>query len=148
MAEQEQQKREFKNMTGGHLGAVIINRKGEPEGVSIPPGETIFLSDEEQELTANAPRRAEDNPFLPRDIVIHDIKNGDVLDEYTEPPLKPVDEKRPIPGATAGDGGGDTTADDGEDDGKPPEGEYQAEEEVATPEARKAPAKKRAKATA
>jgi hypothetical protein len=56
-------KSQFKNTSGGILGATTLDGKGEPKGIPLWPDETIWLSEEEQALTANAPRHEEDNPF-------------------------------------------------------------------------------------
>jgi hypothetical protein len=59
-----EQKQQFHNETGGYLGVVVLNVKGEEVGVSVPPDGYVFLSAAEQRLTANAPRNPKDNPFV------------------------------------------------------------------------------------
>lgn len=55
-------KSEFRNDTEGQIGVVVIDNNKE-RGIAVAPGKTIWLSESEQILTANAPRRDEDNPF-------------------------------------------------------------------------------------
>lgn len=57
------QKDEFRNTSSGWCGAVTIDGRGDHHGTAVAPGETIWLSEEEQIATANAPRKDEDNPF-------------------------------------------------------------------------------------
>jgi hypothetical protein len=53
---------QFENTSASVLGVVkIINR--ESKGLPVQPGERVWLNAEEQQLTAQAPQRAEDNPF-------------------------------------------------------------------------------------
>jgi len=53
---------EFINESAGYVGAVVL-QKGEPTGISVEPGASVWLTEEEQILTANAPTKDEDNPF-------------------------------------------------------------------------------------
>lgn len=57
-------KDEFVNTSDGWIGAVQIDHNGRAHGISVEPGGSVFLSEEEQILTANAPRMDEDNPFI------------------------------------------------------------------------------------
>jgi len=57
-----QERSEFVNESSGYCGAVVLE-KGEPKGISVEPGAAVWLTEEEQILTANAPARDEDNPF-------------------------------------------------------------------------------------
>jgi hypothetical protein len=54
---------EFKNVSGGVQGAVIVDVTGKPKGIPVSDGDSVWLTEAEEILTANAPRRAEDNPF-------------------------------------------------------------------------------------
>lgn len=56
-------KDEFINTTDGWLGVVEINHENRAIGTSVEPGGSCFLNEEEQILTANAPRMDADNPF-------------------------------------------------------------------------------------
>lgn len=53
---------EFTNESGGFVGVVFIE-DGKRRGGSVRPGDSVWLSEEEQIATANAPRRDADNPF-------------------------------------------------------------------------------------
>jgi len=57
-------KSKFQNDSQGVLGVVQFNVEGKPVGVPVPYHGIVFLSEEEQILTANAPRNESDNPFL------------------------------------------------------------------------------------
>jgi hypothetical protein len=57
-------KSKFQNDSQGVLGVVQFNVEGKPVGVPVPYKGVVFLSEEEQILTANAPRNESDNPFL------------------------------------------------------------------------------------
>lgn len=97
------EKQEFKNTTQGVVGAVRIDRKGDEIGVPVQPGESVFLSQEEQIATANAPRSKADNPFLPQPFKIVDELTAEVVEEGVRPSLELVGEARdlarPIGGA-------------------------------------------------
>lgn len=54
----------FRNVTDGVIGAVAINEEGKREGIPVKPGETVELSEQEQQLTARAPRSPADNPLV------------------------------------------------------------------------------------
>jgi hypothetical protein len=47
---------EFRNDSGGFIGVITINARGDRVGIAVPPGESVWLSEEEQIETANAPR--------------------------------------------------------------------------------------------
>lgn len=79
-------KREYKNNTSGWLGVITLDHLGQEQGVSVEPGETVWLSDAEAVLTARAPRRPEDNPFNERTYVVVDPTTG----QRTEVKLRPL----------------------------------------------------------
>lgn len=56
-------KDEFENTTEGHIGVITLDPTGKERGIAVRPKATIWLTEAEQILTANAPRRDEDNPF-------------------------------------------------------------------------------------
>jgi hypothetical protein len=58
-----QLKSKFENVSKGVAGAVVIGLDGKPQGVPVPFKGVIWLSEEEEILTANAPRNEADNPF-------------------------------------------------------------------------------------
>lgn len=89
-------KQQFRNATDGFVGAVVIGPKGDELGVPVEPGGTVWLSEAEQMLTANAPRRPEDNPFIEQ-VVIRRNPETDAEEEVKITPLIPVDEGRYVP---------------------------------------------------
>lgn len=56
-------KRKFENPTQGYVGATILDDDNKPKGMPVEPGGSIWLSQAEERLTAEAPRLAENNPF-------------------------------------------------------------------------------------
>lgn len=58
------EKAEFKNTSRGVVGAIVIEPGKKPRGIAVQPGDTVWLTEEEQIATANAPRKAENNPFV------------------------------------------------------------------------------------
>lgn len=89
-------KTQFQNNTGGWLGVVAIDPKGQDRGVSVEPGGTVWLSEAEQRLTANAPRRPEDNPFIEQTHTRRNEASGE-LEEYTVTPLTVRTDQRFVP---------------------------------------------------
>lgn len=57
-------KRKFINTSPGWVGYVSIQPDGKPKGMSVGPGEGVWLSEDEERLTAEAPQLAGDNPFV------------------------------------------------------------------------------------
>jgi hypothetical protein len=135
------QKQQFRNNTRGWIGAVSIGPKGDEKGVAIEPGGTVWLSQAEQILTANAPRRAEDNPFLPQPFVWFDPETGE-RNEETVTPLTAISEdrfvpasERPIPGTVAESGAGQAAVAQAAATGDSPEVPVIEERTAATREA-------------
>lgn len=62
--EDQTEKRCYKNQTAGHLGVVKLDYKGQEVGADVEPYGTVWLTAKEALLTARAPKRAEDNPFV------------------------------------------------------------------------------------
>lgn len=112
---------EFRNTTNGWIGAIRLDGRGEEKPIAVAPGDTVWLSQEEQELTANAPRRPEDNPFLAQPFENRDPNTGEVLEEGERPQLELVSSARPTGGTTR------TIP------GVPPRGSYRDGEETGTP---------------
>lgn len=90
------QKQQFQNMSGGHLGVVVIGPKGVETGIPVPPDGFVWLSEEEQILTANAPRSPKDNPFTEKTRSYIDSDTGEAKTE-TYTPLVPSSEERFVP---------------------------------------------------
>lgn len=53
----------FQNTSPGVAGAVKLDLDGKPQGVPVRPKGEVWLTEQEQILTANAPRNEQDNPF-------------------------------------------------------------------------------------
>lgn len=53
----------FQNTSPGVAGAIKLDLDGKPQGVPVRPKGEIWLTEQEQVLTANAPRNEQDNPF-------------------------------------------------------------------------------------
>lgn len=90
------EKAQFQNTTDGYVGVVQIGVKGEPKGMPVAPGGTVWLSEDEQILTANAPRRPEDNPFVAQKLQRRHPET-DALEEVEVIPLVPISENRYVP---------------------------------------------------
>lgn len=120
------QKDEFRNVSPGWCGAVSIDGRGDHHGTPVEPGGTVWLSEEEQIATANAPRADGDNPFLNGTFEL--VSRG--ADVRNRRPYG-LHEGGPIPPAPAEEETGATPAPQEE----PIEGEAAPGEEVATPEA-------------
>lgn len=90
------QKQQFRNEDAGWIGVVAIGPKGEDRGMSVAPGDTVWLSEDEQRLTANAPRKPEDNPFIAQKRERINQETG-AREEYELTPLVPIDEDRWVP---------------------------------------------------
>lgn len=56
-------KSEFRNTRDYMVGVVLYDQDGKPYGDVVQPGDTVWLSEQEQIATANAPKRPEDNPL-------------------------------------------------------------------------------------
>lgn len=117
-------KDEFVNTTDGWLGAVQLDHQGKALGVSVEPGGSVFLTEQEQVLTANAPRSDEDNPFA----------NGAL--KLTRRAIE-VRNRRPYGGQLEEPEESETGAPPADVDPEAPEGTNAAGEEVATPQARR-----------
>src|SRR3954454_13954339 len=91
-------KQQFHNETGGYLGVVVLSPKGEEVGVSVPPDGYVFLSEDEQRLTAAAPRNPKDNPFVPQDFETIDPASGE-RKTIPSAPVTPTDARLSPPAA-------------------------------------------------
>lgn len=90
------EKQQFQNTTDGWIGAVQISVKGEELGVPVEPGGTVWLSEAEQILTANAPRDPAHNPFIAQKMQRRNPET-DALEEVEVTPLVPISENRYVP---------------------------------------------------
>lgn len=90
------EKQAFRNDSPGWIGVTVIGPEGRPKGKGVEPGDIVWLSEQEQILTANAPRRAEDNPFVEQTLYFG-VNGEGVPVERTVTPLTPVTENRYVP---------------------------------------------------
>jgi hypothetical protein len=90
------EKQQFRNQTSGWLGVSVIGPKGDENGVSVEPNGTVWLSEQEQILTANAPRDPKDNPFIAQTFIGENPDTG-AKEEYELVPLIPINEGRFVP---------------------------------------------------
>lgn len=85
-----QQKTEYRNDSPGIIGVITIEPGGERKPIPVSPGATVWLSEEEEIATANAPVRDEDNPFINGQLVkvtdASDIKNRRPLGSNADSP--------------------------------------------------------------
>jgi hypothetical protein len=90
------QKQQFKNETDGWIGVVIIGPRGDDRGIPVEPQGTVWLSEAEQRLTANAPRRPQDNPFIAQEVERVNPETGE-SETVTVTPLVPISDDRFVP---------------------------------------------------
>lgn len=123
-------KDEFVNTSDGWVGVVQLDHLGQAKGQAVEPGGSTFLSEEEQILTANAPRLDEDNPFANGTLALKtravEMVNRRPYGEHAGIALAEADEPEVDTSET---GAAPPPA------GDPPEGTRLPEEEVATPDA-------------
>lgn len=60
------EQRKFINPTPGFVGANVFGPDGKPTAIPVEPGGEVWLTPEEERMTAEAPRVAGDNPFVKR----------------------------------------------------------------------------------
>lgn len=117
---------EFVNVSDGIVGAITIDARGDRRGIAVHPGQSVWLSEEEQIETANAPRADTDNPLVNGTFELRtngaEVKNHRPL----RPDANPVVEPEPSP---------EETGAAPEPQGEPEEGVRQPGEEVGTPDA-------------
>lgn len=135
------EKVEFINNTEGYLGVVTYAPNGDEKPVAVAPGDTVWLSEAEQELTAKAPKDAADNPFIEQQVAIIDPETGDLIGHKPVIPLTLRDEDRPTPSARARQVAR-ATGEAHPARGDAPDGTHDDREEVGTPSAQ-APAARR-----
>jgi len=90
------EKTQFKNNTGGYIGVVVIGPRGDDRGAAVEPDGTVWLSEAEQRLTANAPRSPRDNPFIEQTLQRINAETGE-LESYEVVPLTVISEERYVP---------------------------------------------------
>jgi hypothetical protein len=149
---------EFENVSDGVIGAMVADGNGRMTGIPVRPGDTVWLTEAEEIATANASRKAEDNPFekgwLRVKTLAADVINrrpiGSRMDGATAvapaPPTVPApSDERELPRVER-EGQSDETGAPPLPEGDPALGARSPGEEVATPQAvpsGKRPAKQR-----
>jgi hypothetical protein len=103
----------FRNDSGGVAGAIIIENN-QTKAVPVQPDDMIWLTEDEQALTANAPKHGDNNPFINGTFTLV----TEAVHIKHARPLRP--EETGAPPLVAGE---------------PPEGSRAPGEEVATPAA-------------
>jgi hypothetical protein len=58
------EQRKFVNPTPGFVGANVFGGDGKPTAIAVEPGGEVWLTPAEERMTAEAPRLAENNPFV------------------------------------------------------------------------------------
>jgi hypothetical protein len=82
----------FENRTQGFVGVVKIDRKGDEVGKPVEPGARVFLTDEEIELTRQAPAHADNSPFAIREIVHFEQGTGEEIARFHAAPLSKIED--------------------------------------------------------
>lgn len=59
---------EFRNTKDHVMGVVVRGPNDKMAGIALNPGDTVWMDEDEQMATANAPREAGDNPFINGDL--------------------------------------------------------------------------------
>lgn len=88
----------FRNTAKGVIGVVKIGLDGKPKGVPVSADDFVWLSEEEQVLTANAPRNDSDNPFTNGSLTL-EVRGSEANtarpigdDQQNLPPAEPAPE--------------------------------------------------------
>lgn len=92
-----QDKTHFENTTDGYVGVVTLDPRGVEKAIAVEPHGRVWLSPEEQQLTADASKKAESSPFVEHPYTHFDEKTGDVIATGSRPLLVEVTEPRPTP---------------------------------------------------
>src|SRR4051794_31075087 len=132
----------FRNTTRGYVGAIKVDRRGDRRAVAVPPGDTIELTEEEQEATANAPKDPSKSPFEAQAFEERDVF-GEVIETGVRAPLELVSESedRAIPARQGRRTGTDVAREQQPEEtgaapepvGAAPAGSFAPGEEVGTP---------------
>lgn len=90
--------RKFHNPTDGWVGANKYGPDGKPTAVAVPPHGDVWLTEAEERMTAEAPRTAEDNPFVKKykHKVGENPDGSEVFEERTGTLVLSDEEPRPI----------------------------------------------------
>lgn len=126
---------EFRNTTDGWIGVVqFVGPHREPKGTAVEPHGVVWLNEEEQILTANAPKVDEDNPFANGQLELVskgvEIRSRRPYGAQAIPVTKAEPEEAAEPKVEEETGGAPAPA------GEPAEGTRAPGEEVGTPDAK------------
>lgn len=121
---------EFENTGKGFVGAVTLDDEHKRKAIAVRPGGTVWLSEEEQILTANAPRSEADNPLANGTLVLR--SSGEEI-RHRRPIRPPEPEPEAAEEEETETGAAPPPA------GDPEEGQRAPTEEVGTPEAASKP---------
>lgn len=120
---------EFENTGKGFVGVVTLDDDRKRKAIAVRPGATVWLSEEEQVLTANAPRSEADNPLANGTLVLR--STGEEI-RHRRPIRPPAVEE---PAAAEPEEQETETGAAPAPQGEPEEGKRAPNEEVGTPEA-------------
>lgn len=157
-------KSEFRNTRDFHIGVVLKREDGRTmKGMALEPGGRVWMDEEEQMATANAPRKESDNPFTNGDLelvqsatakanrrpigdTLHpDVQEtgGQVAEDNPEPPSGPA-EPAPEPQAAGAKSDGEAApATEGAAEEPQAAGKREPTKEEAEANARAAAARRR-----
>jgi hypothetical protein len=82
-----QVKDKFTNKSAGTVGVVTVDSRGEHKAIAVKPDHDVWLTHEEQILTANAPRNESDNPLTNGALFL----SASNVDMGSARPLRPVE---------------------------------------------------------
>ena len=89
-------KSKFENVSKGVVGAVVFGLDGKPKGIPVPYKGVVWLTEEEEILTANAPRNEADNPFANGTFKLlvrgTEVAHARPIGSTQEPPAEPEPE--------------------------------------------------------
>lgn len=90
------EKQSFRNDSPGWLSVRVIGADGKVTSRPVEPEGIVWLTEQEQILTANAPRKPEDNPFIAQRLTFGVDGEGKPVEKLVTP-LTPVTENRYVP---------------------------------------------------
>lgn len=98
----EGQQRKFINPTTGYVGANVFGPDGKPTAVPVEPGGEVWLTPAEERMTAEAPRYADDNPFVKQwdEPISWDPQTGEPVETVTRQGTLVLSEEAPRPVAS------------------------------------------------
>lgn len=155
-------KSEFKNVTEGFIGVSVKDpASGRMRGISVQAGGTVWLDEDEQRATANAPRRDEDNPFTNGSLELLTkataVANRRPIGDSSSPQPQEASAagQEPPADAAEGSGGEDSAPEESSEAGEAESGETAPEPEEkpqeeppAAPEGSREPTKEEQEASA